>query len=218
MKKIAVIPAYNEEKNISDVIKETKKYVDKIIVVDDGSKDKTYDIAKVDLKLRHIVNMGKGCSLKTGFMAALNSGADIIITLDADGQHDPSEIPKLINCLKRNKLDAVIGYRTRNPNMPGLFKFGNNFINNSLNVLFGLKVRDSQSGFRVFNAKSCKNLNWSSCDYAVETEMLINIRRLGLKCGEVPIKTTYHDKYKGTTVIDGMLIFLRMLYWKLGWK
>lgn len=219
MKKVAVMPAWNEEKRISKVINETKEYVDEIIVVDDGSKDNTLkEAGDADLAVRHLVNMGKGCALKTGFKAALDSEADIIITLDADGQHDPKEIPKLINFLKENNLDAVVGYRSENPNMPGLFKFGNHFINNTLRALFNLDVRDSQSGFRVYKAESCRDLNWTSTDYAVETEMLINLRRLGLKCGEMPIKTTYHDKYKGTTVVDGFFIFLRMLYWKIGGK
>ena len=219
MKKIAVIPAYNEEDRISDVISNTKKYVDEIIVVDDGSVDDTLNKAnKANFKARHIVNMGKGCALKTGFKAALDKGADIIITLDADGQHDPKEIPKLINFLKENDLDAVVGYRSENPNMPSLFKFGNNFINKALKMLFDLNVRDSQSGFRVYKVESCKDLSWNSIDYAVETEMLINLKKLGLKCGEVPIKTTYHDRYKGTTIIDGLFIFLRMLYWKMGGK
>lgn len=106
-----IVPAYNEGKRIDAVIKLIKKYAKNIIVVDDGSKDNTYDIAKrtgVDV-LKHIINLGKGAALKTGCDYAIKEGARKIVVMDADGQHDPSEIPYFLSYL--DKVDIVFGYR-----------------------------------------------------------------------------------------------------------
>ena len=98
----AIIPAYNEENRVADVVTNAKRYVDKVIVVDDGSSDKTYDAAKSAgaVTLKHIVNLGKGAALKTGCDYAITQGADMLIVLDADTQHDPEEIPNFIKTLK----------------------------------------------------------------------------------------------------------------------
>src|SRR3989338_1015043 len=109
MKTVAVIPAYNEQKYIADVIKNTKKYVDTVIVVDDGSADLTSNVSKeADIVARHVINMGKGTALRTGFEAAIAKGADIVVTIDADGQNDSREIPLLVTALQRNQLDIVV--------------------------------------------------------------------------------------------------------------
>ena len=106
LKLFAVIPAHNESAHIKNVVMGTKKYVSKVIVVDDASKDDTFEIASKAgaTVLRHIVNLGLGGTLKTGCDAAILLGADAIVTLDGDGQHDPSEIPKLLDAMKRNKI------------------------------------------------------------------------------------------------------------------
>ena len=124
-----VIPAYNEARNISKVIDNTRKFAHQIILVDDGSKDKTYE--KVNKKkgvtaLKHIVNLGKGAALKTGCDYAVLQGAQRIVVLDADGQHDPKEIPKFLRQL--DKHDIVFGYRKLNKKMPFLMKLGNRSI------------------------------------------------------------------------------------------
>ncbi len=110
---VAVIPAYNEEKTIGEILEKVKLFVNKIIVVNDGSKDKTAEMAGqcgVQV-INHIINRGLGAALRTGFSAAARENADIIITLDADGQHNPEDIPKLIAPIKNNEADAVIGSR-----------------------------------------------------------------------------------------------------------
>ena len=113
-----VVPTLNEEKNIAKVLQDLKKHVKTTIVVDDGSTDNTFEIAKkhADIVIKHPINTGKGIALKTGFKAALELNQDIIITIDADGQHDTSDIPKLINELKTNDLDMVIGSREKRAN------------------------------------------------------------------------------------------------------
>jgi len=215
MKTCIVIPAYIEESTIKDIVKRSKQY-GYVIVVDDGSTDSTYKNAKsADLLLKHIVNMGKGLALKTGTEASLDNGADIIVTIDADGQHSPDDIPKLINTLKKEKLDIIIGSRPADKNMPLVLKIGNKFLYVAFKLLFHANIEDTQSGFRVFKTNIYKKIEWESTGYAVETEMLVNLNKYNIKYKEIPIKTKYSSKYKGTTVIDGLKIFLNMLYWRI---
>ena len=211
----AVIPAYNEEKQISRVVKKTKKYVNNVVVVDDGSKDKTKDTAKKSkaIVLRHLVNLGKGATLKTGCDYALKNNADIVIAIDADAQHNPNEIPKFLKNLK--KYDVVIAYRKLNKNMPFILKFGNLFINKTINFLYGIKIKDSQCGYRAFTAKAYKKLRWKASDYSMESEMIAKIGKYKLSYKEIPIETIYSDKYKGTTILDGIKIVFDLLLWRL---
>ena len=213
---IAVIPAYNEEKHIEDVINNTKKYVDEIIVVDDGSKDKTFQKSKkADLVLKHIINMGKGLALKTGIEAAIKRKADIIVTIDADGQHNPKDIPRLLKELEKNNLDIVIGGRPFDKNMPLVQRFGNLIIHKMFTSFFHVNVNDTQSGFRIFKSNIYPKIKWLASSYSVETEMLIKVGKCNLKYKEIPIDTIYKDKYKGTTVLDGVKIVMKMAVSKI---
>jgi|SRR3989344_6941699 len=215
MKIVAVIPAYNEEKYIGGVISKTKKYVDEVIVIDDCSKDNTFNEAKNMgvIVLKHIVNLGKGATLKTGCEAALKLNATHIVVLDADGQHDPSEISDLIKTL--NCSDIVFGVRKFNENMPLVAKIGNKGLSFITKILFGISISDTQSGFRAFTAEAYKKIRWNSTAYSVETEMIARAGKNKLSYKEVNIKTIYNDKYKGTTFIDGFKIFLNMVIWRL---
>lgn len=216
MHKIAVIPTYNEEKTVGKVVKETKKFVDKVIVVDDGSKDNSYIEAKKNGAevLKHVINMGLGFTLKTGCEKAIEE-ADLIITIDGDGQHDPREIPRLIEVLKDYNLDIVFGYRPLSKNMPFIKKFGNWWIYNFSKLFFGIDVKDTQSGFRVFTRKAYEKIKWNSNRYAVSSEIVMRAGKNKLKYKEIPIKTIYSDKFKGTTIVDGFKIFLNMLWWRI---
>lgn len=214
MIKVAIIPCYNEERTIIDVVGKVKRYVDKVIVIDDGSKDETTRLAREAgaIVLRHATNIGKGGALRTGFRAAELLGADAIVTLDGDGQHEPQEIVNLFDGLKN--ADIVIGVRKPNERMPGVFKLGNVFLNALFCNLFGLRIKDTQSGFRAFN-ECYKRLKWGSNDYRVETEVLTNINKYNLRYKEIAIDTVYNDAYKGTTVLDGIRIALSMILWRL---
>jgi len=211
-----IIPAYNEEKYISAVIKKTKKYCKNIIVVDDGSKDKTVHLVKkeqVDL-LQHKKNAGKGIALKTGCNYAVKKGAEILIVLDADGQHDPSFIPAFISAITKQKKDIVFGARKFSRQMPFLFRFGNWFISMTISALHGIRLKDTQSGFRAFTAQAYKKIKWTASRYAVESEMIARAGRKGLKYVEIDIPTIYKDKYKGTTPLDGAKIVSNILWWR----
>lgn len=211
----AVVPAYNEEKNIVSIIRKAKKYVDEVIVVDDGSKDRTKEAAEKAnaVVLRHVVNLGKGAALKTGCDFAAKKGAKFMVALDADAQHNPDDIPRFIEKLK--KYDMVFSYRKASRKMPLVLRFGNWFISNVVRVLYGVKLNDTQSGYRAFSKKAYKKIRWSASDYSMESEMISRAGKQKLKYVQIPIETIYSDKYKGTTIIDGIKIVLSMLWWKL---
>ncbi len=211
----AVIPAYNEEKNILGVISKTKNYVGKVIVVDDGSRDETKSSAEScgAIVIRHIVNLGKGAALKTGCDFAAEKGAKFIITLDADAQHNPDDIPRFIE--KLAKCDVVFSYRKLSGKMPLVLRFGNWFISKVVKALYGVNLVDTQCGFRAFSTPAYKKIRWNASDYSMESEMISRTGKQKLKYVQIPIETIYSDKYKGTTIIDGVKIVLSMFWWKI---
>jgi glycosyltransferase involved in cell wall biosynthesis len=211
-----VIPGYNESAHISEVIKKTKKYCNNIIFIDDGSKDKTYEIAKDErvFVLKNIVNMGKGAALKTGCDFALKQGAKKIIVMDSDGQHNPAKIPLFEEKLENSSI--VFAYRKFSKKMPLILKLGNIMINKFTTLLYGINLKDTQCGFRAFTANAYRKVRWKSSDYSMESEMIANAGKNKLKYSELPIETIYSNKYKGTTVIDGFKIVFNMIKWKIG--
>lgn len=212
----AVIPAYNEEKHILDVIERAKKQkLSGIIIVDDGSNDQTYKLAKTTgvIVLRHLVNLGKGAALKTGCEFAIKKGAEAIVVLDSDSQHKPEDIPRFIDALK--EAGIVFGYREKTRKMPVVLKFGNWFIDTALKMLFSIKIKDTQSGYRAFTKNTYKKIRWDSQDYTVESEMIALTGKNRIKFKQIPIETIYIDRYKGTGVLDGMSIFMKMLWWRM---
>ena len=215
MTNFLIIPAHNEEGRICKVINESKEHVNQIVVVDDGSTDNTPKEAK-NCKvtvLMHKVNLGKGAALKTGCDYAITRGAKKIIVIDADGQHDPKEIPKFLMALKEKEI--IFSYRRNNERMPGVLRFGNWFINSSINKLFNIKIKDSQCGYRGFTRGAYKKIRWDASDYYMETEMAIRSGRKNLNYGQLPIETIYSDRYKGTTIFDGIKIVTNIFLWRI---
>ncbi|MCK4539872.1 glycosyltransferase family 2 protein [Candidatus Parcubacteria bacterium] len=215
----AVIPAYNEENNIISTINNIKKYISNIIVIDDGSEDDTYALLKQNFNnqitiLKHKINLGKGAAIKTGCEAAIKMGAKTLVMIDGDGQHMGEDIPKLIHKLEKEKLDIIFGLRTFSKKMPLLMRAGNKFLSFIINLVSKIKLEDTQSGFRIFTADAYKKIHWVSTDYSVETEMIIRAGKHNLKYGTVPIQTIYKDNHKGTTPIDGIIIFFNLLKWR----
>ena len=211
-----VIPAFNEEKRIGNVIKETKKYAKNILVVDDGSKDNTSSVAK-SFSVEVLVidpNRGKGFAMRSGCDFAVEHGADVIVCLDADGQHPPEFIPKLVNEFDKS-VDVVFTWRARDKNMPFIRSLGNWSINFLMRVLFGPKRRDMLCGFMAFTSDAYQKLRWNSLRYGVETEITANRIKHKLKWSELPIPTIYLDKNKGVKFKDAVKIGLLMLRLRL---
>jgi len=219
---LIVIPAYNEELTIGSVVALAKKYGD-VLVVDDGSSDRTSEIAKEAgaIVIRHERNVGKGQALKTGFEYALSRGYDFVVTLDADGQHNPDEIPLLLEPTIKGEADLVIGSRYLNESkkkIPVYRRFGLWVLNKSTKVVAGVDV-DSQSGFRAINRKALEKLNLNSTDYSVETDMVVKVREEGLKIKEVPISVRYDvpKKHKKNPVSHGLSVLASILSF-IGYK
>lgn len=213
----AVIPAYNESERIEAVINKARKFVDEIIVVDDHSKDNTFEVAEKAgaTTVRLISNMGAGFATRVGCDLAVNNGADIIVTIDADGQHDPEEIPRLVKFLRENNLDIVFGSRPRDKNMPSIKKLGNWGLSFIAKILFNSKIEDTQTGYHVFTSKAYPKIRWSSSRYGIVTEFAVNVALNKLRCKEVPVKTIYVDKNFGMGKRDAVRSTLAMVKWRI---
>lgn len=203
-----------EADTIGEVIRKTRRYVDYVIVVDDGSiDDTTLNSKDADLVIRHPVNMNKGFAMITGIEAAIREGAEAIVAIDADDQHDPTDIPRFLEALK--DADIVFGSRKLNKNMPFILRFGNWFLSTATYRLYGINVSDTQSGYRAFTKDAYRKIKWKSRDYRMETEMIINTARNKLRYKELFIGTRYLNAHKGTTVVDGAKIFASLIIWKI---
>lgn len=205
----AVIPAYNEVSLITKVVEETKKYVDGVIVVDDGSLDDTAAVARKlgVILVRHRVNRGKGEALRTGFREALKRGAEIVVTLDADLQHSPSEIRVLLSYLNKTAADIIVGSRFLTKkniqSMPGIRILSNMITSAILKFFFRVPVTDSQSGFRAFRAGALRVLDTREARFAAETEILIDARQKGFIIREAPISISYStERSKISPLLD----------------
>jgi len=218
MKIFIVIPAFNEEKRIGGVLSGLKKAKQKIIVVDDGSKDKTAQIAKKYTTgvLIHRVNLGKGAALKTGAIFAFDSGADAIVFMDSDGQHKEKDLPVFIKALE-DGYEVVLGSRNLNFGVPLVRYMGNKMASLFVSLLFGIYASDLLCGFRAMTKRAFRKMNWESAGYGIETEMVVKTKQLGLKHCEVPVETVYYDKVKGVTMLDAFGIFFQVLKWRIKW-
>ncbi len=195
---IACIPAYNEEKYIAKVIVRTKKYVDKIIVCDDGSSDDTSLIARElgAIVVRHNENKGYGAALRTLFREALKHNPDIIVTIDADAQHNPDEIPRLVEPIVRGEADIVIGSRfLGKTTQPKWRILGVKTITKTVKTTLKIPgITDAQSGFRAYRADIVEKIIPEDNTMAASIEILAKAREHGLKIREVPATITTHQE------------------------
>lgn len=193
--KIACIPAFNEEHMIRNVVNQTKKFVDQVIVCDDGSVDNTEKEATQAgaVVLRHEKNLGKGKAMKTLFEYAKSIKADVVITIDGDGQFLPEEIPTLITPIISGTADIVIGYRfENNEEMPKYRKIGNKMFDKFTNLASDLPFRDTQSGFRGYSKKAIELIKISTSGFGVDSQILIDAASNGLKISEKKITVIYN--------------------------
>lgn len=217
MKISVVIPAFNEQKNIEDTLKTLTRLKLPVIIVDDGSEDDTYKKARKfkALMLKHKINLGKGSALKTGCEAAFKKGAEGVVIMDADGQHNPNDLPKFLNALGEGKYDIVFGSRNYDSETPLIRFIGNKIASAVISVLFGIHLSDAICGFRAFTKKAYKKMDCESQGYGIEAEMVIKTAKNNLKYKEVSVDALYHDKSKGVTILDAFFILLDVLRWRL---
>lgn len=218
MKVAAVIPAYNAEKTVGQVIEGLRDFIDAILVVDDGSLDATAQVAsKAGAKvIRHSVNQGLGMALQTGFKEALKGDYQAIVTLDADGQHSPGDVRKLLVALEQNGADVIIGSRLTDRSewhkFPLLRLLGNLILTYLTNWAVGRKVTtDSQSGCRVFLRRVLEEIKLSSTHMAVSSEIIIETTRAGFKVAEVPIEVTYENEVSYQRFLRDPLAIMSLL-------
>lgn len=214
-----VVPAYNEENRLPEVIQQLKNYfpLERVIVVDDGSRNEIKGYLPPEIIVaRHPVNLGKGMALRTGCELAIKLGAKKIVLMDADGQHDPKEVPYFISELDK-QYEVVFGARKLEKGMPWWRMAGNQFLNQTTATLFGLELHDVWCGYRSFDTKIYPRIVWSASDYSSDVEMVVNVGLNKLKHKEHIIGTIYDDKKSttGTTLQDGIKLLVELFVWRI---
>jgi glycosyltransferase involved in cell wall biosynthesis len=217
-----LIPAYNAQETLGFVLKKIQPFKIDTLVVDDGSSDETKRVVSENgaQLLEHPLNLGKGAALRTGFQYILQKGYQVVITLDADGQHDPSEIPSLLKIFQNIKPDILIASRAAEfGKMTFLRRFWNRLGVKAVARLCHSDITDSQSGFRLIRTKVLKEVDLSTSRFETELELLIKACKKGFSVLSVPINT---QKVDGTgssyfrPVVDTWMVcklFLRSLFW-----
>lgn len=196
---VAAIPAFNEEATIARVVIGSSRHVDKVLVCDDGSSDITGEIAErlgVEV-VRHERHLGKGAAIRSLFDFAKRLGADVVVTIDADGQHDPDEIPKLVEPILNGEADIVIGSRSlTGSEMPRYRRIGRRVLDRATVAAGRVKVADTQSGFRAYSKDAVESLEVNEFGIGVDSEILMKAG--GLRLAEIPIGCKYKG-VKGST-------------------
>jgi glycosyltransferase involved in cell wall biosynthesis len=209
------IPAYNEEKHIAGVVIGSQRHSAKVVVCDDGSRDLTAEIAERlgAVLIRHPTNLGKGVAIKDLFSTAKFLGADVLVTIDGDGQHDPQQIPTLVKPILDGTADIVNGSRFLKENpIPNHRRFGDSVLNELSNAVSHHNLTDSSSGFRAFSRWALDKIDVTEHGMGVDTQLLSEASRNALRVIEVPISvtyssdtSTYHPAKHGTYVILSIL-------------
>lgn len=243
MKTAIVIPAYNTSRTIGNIVTKCLTLNDTIIVVDNNSTDSTLYNAKIrGATVFKEMTQGQGAATRRGLLEALQAGFNTVVTLDSDGQHNPDEIPRLLEPIKSNVADIVIGCRFNDesytPDKIGFYscyseelqyqynvpvpvyrKLGISIITWLYNVLHKAKLEDSQCCFRAYNYKALNSLMIEEDGFGFSTELLIKARKLKLRVIEVPVSCIYHRDRKNNSTLNpikhGIIVAWKTLYWRL---
>jgi glycosyltransferase involved in cell wall biosynthesis len=211
------IPALNEEIAIGSITLRSLKYADGVVVIDDGSTDRTAEIAALagGTVIRHRKNQGKGSSIRDIFAYAQAIGADILVLIDGDGQHNPDEMPRLLEPLLKGEAEMIIGSRFlagMKNKVPFYRRVGQEALTLATNIASGIKITDTQSGFRAFTKKAFSSFTFNNDGMAIESEMIVDAARTGLHIKEVPIDVRYdvngsslHPVKHGVTVLGKII-------------
>lgn len=193
---VAAIPCFNTKRFIKGIVSSARKHVDQVIIIDDGSHDGTAEVAKAAgaMVISHHQNRGYGESIKSCFEAAKANAADVLVTIDGDGQHNPDEIPRLLAPILQGEADLIIGSRFlgNGVNMPRYRKFGIRVITFLFNFGSRTRVSDSQSGFRAYSQRALNVISTTEAGMSISVETLIKARAAGLRIREAAISCQYH--------------------------
>jgi glycosyltransferase involved in cell wall biosynthesis len=207
---VAAIPAHNEERFIASVVLLARRYVDQVLVIDDGSSDATAELAEAAgaVVVRHPENRGKGEGVNTAFREARAMGARALVLIDGDGQHRAAEILEVMEPVLAGSADMVVGSRflAIKSAIPSYRKLGQHGLTIATNLGSGVRVTDSQSGFRAFSRAAIEALSFRGTGFSVESEMQFLAREHRLRVAEVPISVIYEEPAKRNPVRHGMTV------------
>jgi len=223
LKGLAVIPAFNAAATIGDVVTRCAVIgvLDQVLVIDDGSGDETADNAAGAgaVLIKHEVNRGKGAALRTGFAYAVEQDYDAVITLDADGQHEPESIPDFLDQFEAEGYPVILGNRMLDPaGMPWLRRATNRTTSWIVSRIAGQEINDSQCGYRFYTTSVLTRVHLEMDRYDAESEILVKAAATGFKVGAVPIRTIYADESSFISPWRDTLRFIRMVIRARGWK
>jgi len=223
-KAVAIIPCYNEGKHIAEIVRGVKQYVKDIIVIDNNSTDGSVTEAlSEDAIVHHCKEQGMGAALQYGILKTIETipNADLFVILDGDGQHEPNNIPVLLEPILNNKASYVLGIRHNNGNMPQYRKLGNYILGQLCNLWASTKYNDTQSGFRTFSRGAIIDTlaNSEEKGFGVMTESLLRARKLNVAIAEVPITCLYHKNFEENSsmspLLHGLLVAISTIKWRI---
>lgn len=215
---VALVPAFNEARFIGSVVLAARRYVDLVVVIDDGSSDDTVAIASDAgaIVVRHSSNRGKAAAVNTGFTYLREYAPRVVVMLDGDGQHRASDIPVMIAPIIEERADIVIGSRFLSivSAIPAYRQMGQHGLTAITNVASGVTVTDSQCGYRAFSSEAINTLHFRAAGFSIESEIQFMAREHGLRLAEAPVGVIYAEKAKrnpikhGLQVVDGVLYLM----------
>lgn len=210
-----IVPAFNEAQRIGNVVSEIRRHVPLVFVVDDGSTDHTSSEGERAgaVVLRHDRNKGKGAALQAGFHRAIEEACEVVITMDADGQHSPDDLSKFLDAYRRTGIPVLLGNRmTHMEAMPFIRRWTNRVMSVLISRVMKQYVPDTQCGFRLFRSDVLPFLNAESHRFAAESEMLLHLADRGFRIDSVRISVIYRDEQSKIRPIRDTLRFFKMLY------
>jgi len=214
MKTVVLVPARNAVQTIGDLIKQVSSAGFSAIVVDDGSTDRTFEISKSAgaTVIRNHKNLGKGAALRNGFEYVLNSDFDAVITMDADGQHEPKFLKDFVAKAESTGSDLVLGNRMHQPRlMPLLRVFTNRFMSDLLSKRVGQNIPDTQCGYRLIRKELLSKFHLLTSRYEIDSEILIQAGLLGARIESIPISSVYDDQPSHINPFVDTLRFIRLI-------
>jgi len=211
---LVILAAWNEEAMIGRVVRDLRNMNLNVLVVDDGSTDTTSEVAREAGAevLRHETNLGKGQALADGYRYAASEGYDAVVTMDADGQHDPMDVPRFFDAYDRTGIPVLIGNRIRDRHhMPRTRRITNRIMSHMLNRKMKQYVPDTQNGFRLYQTDVVMMVIPETKGFAAESEILLTLDEIDIRMGSIPIAAHYHGEKSHIRPIHDTRLFFKML-------